>query len=98
APFGIDGAPVDRGFWEYAKLSPDWLAVCQKHIRECGSVSEMPLQGSLSHLRIKFTSASSAALVTIFVHGKTVSSLLLLTGQSPSVDTQVAKMYVSSLQ
>src|SRR5947199_167123 len=91
APFGIDGASIYRGFWGYAKLSPEWLAVCRKHIQECGSVSDMPLHGKLSHIRIKFTSASGAALVTIPVRRRTVSSFLLLTRQSPAADMQIAK-------
>ena len=98
AAFGIDGEQMGTGFWPYSKLSGRWLAICQKHIEKHGMTSAVSLDGQLSHIRVKLTSAAGAALSTLVAHGKTVSSSVLLSGKSPSADSSSAQMFVDSLR
>ena len=98
ATFGIDGELVGTGFWKYSDLSQNWLAMCASYLDEHGAVFDAPWNGRLSHVHTKLTSASGAALATFVIRGHVVSSILLLSGQSPSVDCDVAGMYAKSLR
>ena len=95
-PFGIDGYPVGSGFWEYSKLSEHWLSVCQQV--SSTATSDAPFSGKLSHIRLKWTSATGAAIGTFLVNDKVVCSVLLLTGRSHPSESQVAQMFVESLR
>ena len=97
-PVGIDGLAVGNGFWDYTKLSRRWLDMWGQHFEIHGFASDVPLEGALSHIRIKVTSVSGAALITLFVHDRMVSSVLLLSGQSPSADREIAQMFILSLK
>ncbi|MBC8217448.1 MAG: hypothetical protein H8E73_03190 [Planctomycetes bacterium] len=98
APFGIDGCSVGIAFWDASSLSEEWTAVCSAFLEEHGVAFDDSWGVPLSHVRMKLTSASGAAIVTFFVHDKAVSSVLLLSGQSPSVEADVGGMFIESLK
>lgn len=98
APFVIDGETEGIGFWELAKLSGKWLATCGKHLNQHGDSFDATWDGNLSHIQTKFTAASGVALVTFQVNGLTASSLALASGLSPATESEVLKMFVSSLR
>jgi hypothetical protein len=89
APFGIDGRPVGVGFYSSSDLSPEWLEFCAEVLRQNAEAFDLTLGGKLSHIRLRFTSASGAAIGTIFVRGAVASSLLLQAGQVPDADREV---------
>ena len=97
-PVGIDGESVGSGFWERSRLSERWLGVCKDYLAAHGAAFEASWDGDIQHVRAKVTSASGAALVTLFVHGKVVLSILLLSGISPQTDNAVSQMFVDSLK
>jgi hypothetical protein len=98
APFVIDGESEGIDYWEIAKLSGKWLAICADHLEKHGSSFDAPWPGHLSYLSTRLTAASGAALVTFRVHGKLASSVALASGRSPAADAEVLKLFVESLR
>jgi hypothetical protein len=98
APFGIDGEPEGLDRWELAKLSAKWLAICEEHLELHGTSFNAPWRGHISHVQMKFTSASGVALVTFFVRGRPAASVALASGLSPTAEADVMRMFVDSLR
>jgi hypothetical protein len=97
-PFAIDGESVGIDFWEISNLAPHWLEICKNHLTSAGPVFDTSLAEKLSHIRLKCSSASDAALMTFLVEEKIASSVILLSGQSSAADAEVAQMFVTSLR
>jgi hypothetical protein len=95
---GIDGASIGKAFQEQNKLSLKWLAIITEHLKTQGAVFDTGLSGPLAHIRIKFTSANSAALITLSVHDKPAASVLLFSGESPETEQALGKMFVQSMR
>ncbi|MBB4841501.1 hypothetical protein HNP52_004605 [Sphingomonas kyeonggiensis] len=98
APFAIDGELLGVGARLFDELSQHWIGVCASLIDHYGPVFDQPLQGPLSHLRIKCTAVESAAMVVVYAHGQPVSSFAVATGAVPSADTQVLAMFAESIR
>jgi hypothetical protein len=98
APFGIDGEPEGIDYWKIERLSPKWLAICDRHLELHGTSFDIPWGGNLAHIQMKFTSASGIALVTLSVRGKPSASIAIATGNLPSAETEVLNMFVDSLR
>jgi hypothetical protein len=96
-PFDAKGNPEGEGFWEYEKLSAHWMGIFEILIREHGAVFDVSLSDSLSDLRVKCTSASGGAIVTVFVSETIAISMLLLSGGDSAIDEQIAAMFVDSV-
>jgi hypothetical protein len=96
--FGMDGESVGSGFWERSRLSENWLGTCKDYLGAHGESFDASWNAHLSHIQTKLTSASGAGLVTFFVHGKVVLSVLLLSGLSPPAENPVAEMFIESLK
>jgi hypothetical protein len=97
-PFGIDGESLGTGFWPLSKLSPHWLEFCRKYLTTGGPSFDALLPDNLSRIRVKYSSASGAALLSIFVGGRLVSSIIILSGRFPTADADAAQMFVASLR
>lgn len=97
APFGTDGEQVGLGFWARSTLSDVWLRACSDFLGAHGASFDASWGGKLSQIRTKLTSAFGAALVTFAAHGKIASSILLLSGQTPEAERELAEMFVDSL-
>jgi len=97
-PFGIDGIPVGKGFWEFEKLSSKWFQICMAHLRSQGPVFNTCWSQNLSHIRTKFTSASGAAIGTFFADNQIASSILLLSGLLPDAEREIMILFIESLR
>lgn len=98
AAYAFDGALVGLDHWGRDQLSDTWLAICSEHLAQHGANFDAPWLGKLSHIQTQYTSSAGIALVTFSVHGRPVSSLALLTGQSPAAETEALELFVDSLQ
>jgi hypothetical protein len=95
---GIDGVSIGKAFQEQNKLSRKWLATITGHLNTHGAVFDTRLSGPLAHIRIKFTSANSAAFVMLSVHDKPAASLLIFGGKSSETEQALGKMFVQSMR
>jgi hypothetical protein len=96
--FALHGECVGEGYWQCADLSAKWLAICREFLgRHTGSFEDS-WSGNLSHIRTRITQSSDAAIVTFQVGDRVVSSILLLSGSAPTVDSEVAMLFVQSLR
>lgn len=98
APFSIDGEPIGTDHWDFEKLSPKWLAICDDVIHNHGPSFDFRWNENLSHIQMKITSASGAALMTLSVYGKLVLSVALVSGISLTADTDLMEMLVASFR
>lgn len=98
APFGADGNAEGLGFWDFSKLSARWLQFFGGVFRANPSSFDCSLTDNLSHVGVKLTSVSGAALVTISYSRRIASSLLLLIGGAPEKDREPVRMFVESLK
>lgn len=98
AAFGLDGEHIGTGEMTFASLSEHWLGVCRSLVEGYGPVFDINLQGTLSHVRLKCTSAEGAALVDIYMRGHLASSAAVVTGDSPIAEEQVLGMFRRSLE
>jgi hypothetical protein len=96
-PFGIDGEPVGIGFWDMSKLSEDLLCLCKEYLELPGTILEASRDEYLLHIRTKMTSTLGTAVITFLVHGRSASSVLLMSGLSPLVENDVEQLFVDSL-
>jgi len=98
APFSVDGELEGIDYWEFGKLSSKWLSICDEFLRGNGTSFNAPWSGNLSHIQTKFTASSGAALVTFSVNGRPAASVALASGLSLMAESEVMKMFVSSLR
>ena len=98
APFANAGELVGVGAWELSALSPEWLGLCERMLRELGPTFHVALEGPLSHLEIKLTSAGGAGLGTFYAHGHIVISTAYLRGLETHSEDEMLQMFVSSLR
>ena len=98
APFGIDGELEGTGFWDFSSLTERWLEHYRAFLKAKGPNFDCQLDEPLSRFRLKLTSSSGAALLTISVLNNVASSLALLGGIFPEIDRQVARLFVDSVR
>jgi hypothetical protein len=97
APFGADGNAEGIGFWDFSNLSVRWLEFFREMLRSNPSSFDCALADNLSHVRLKLTAASGAALVTTSYSACIASSALLLIGGAPEKEKELVWMFVESL-
>lgn len=98
APFGIDGEPEGFDYWELSKLSDEWLVICGEQLLRHGDSFDVSWEGRLSHVRMKFTKISEAALITFSILNSPAASVVLMSGKENSAETELLDMFVRSLQ
>ncbi|MBN8627490.1 MAG: hypothetical protein J0M17_18590 [Planctomycetes bacterium] len=98
APFAADGESLGIGFWESAKLSANWIAVATTFIEVGGAAFRSAWAGNLGYVETQLTSQNGAGIATFFVRDQIANSILLLSGQAPSVEQDVEHMFSSSMQ
>jgi hypothetical protein len=93
----FDGVSVGNGCQEMPKLASKWLAVFSELIQKSGPAFNSSLQGNLSHIQIRFTSANGAASATLSANEVPGVTLLLLSGQSKQTEAEFTQMLAESL-
>jgi hypothetical protein len=96
APYVIDGELVGVEPVKLASLSSRWIGVCRDLIEVHGLEFEESLEGPLSHLRIKYTSAKGAALILVSVHERPAVSGVFASGLSDETDLEALGMFAAS--
>jgi hypothetical protein len=97
-PFAIDGESVGIDFWQTADLASHWLEFCKNHLACASSAFDGPLSDELSHIRFKCSCTKDTALMTFSIGGRIISSVVLLSGQSPAAEVELIQMFVASLR
>lgn len=96
ASYVVDGELSGIEPLSLSDLSSHWLDVCRQLIEGLGSVFDERLQGQLSSLRIKYTSAQGAALILVSAHDRPAVSAAFVSGLSEEADRQVLNMLAES--
>jgi hypothetical protein len=98
ASFACDGDLVDAGIVQVSTLSPRWLSYCREVLEVGGSVFSCALPAPFERLRLRFTSACGAALVTFSDTSLPIASSAFLRGDDRDSETEVLGLFVDSLR
>lgn len=82
---------------EYQSFSHKWIELCGELFSEFGDIFDYTWPGNLAHIRTKFTSDQGVGMCTIFVNGRTASSILLMKGGSIGIEKDVIKVFLESV-
>ena len=96
APFAGSGELLDVGFWEYSRLSGEWLRQCEEFLDSAEQGARKSWPGKLSNVSSVVTAAKGAALTTFYVDGHIATSCVFLSGLIPAVESEVARMFIDS--
>lgn len=97
AAFAFDGEQAGESFWEFSEFQSNALDTYTAYLNNHGAVFDAYWGVEPGSLRTKFTSASGAAIATNYCRDQLVSSFLLLSGQSPSAELTLVKMFIDSV-
>ena len=97
AAFAADGELVGTGRWTVSDLSPNWVEVCHRLLRENGPSFRVSFDRPLDHIEVKVASAAGSALCSFFANGEIVLSSACVSGLAESADREVLELFRQSL-
>jgi hypothetical protein len=94
----LNGESLGIATWHLSALSPRWLEFGREILRNGGGTFDRSLPVPFERVRLRFTSASTAALATFFLDAWLATSSVFLRGDDPTVERELLKMFVQSVQ